>query len=126
MKLSRTVLSRSLQYWCICDSTELTSVSRFGFRRCAWLREGDYLRSRVTRKLRAILRGHLANAQFHLSNARCESDMRDLYNLNNLARKVCEKMFYIEFSCPPDVNMYVEFDCIDYCLVPPSIHTSYM
>ena len=76
--------------------------------------------SRVTRKLRAILRDHLANAQNHLSNAQRESDMLDLYNLNNLARKVCcKKMFHVEFSCPPDVNMYVKFDCIDYCLVPP-------
>ena len=102
---------------------------------CAWLRVGDYLYlrvtreslasdSRVTRKLCANLRDHLANAQNHLSNARRESDMRDLYNLNNLARKVCCKIkFHVEFSSPPDVNMYVKFDCIDYCLVPPSIHT---
>ena len=56
--------------------------------------------SRVTRKLRAILRDHLANAQNHLSNARRESDMRDLYNLNNLARKVCckkKKSFMLNF-----------------------------
>ena len=47
--------------------------------------------SGVTRKLRTILRDHLANAQNHLSNARRESDMLDLYNLNNLARKACCK-----------------------------------
>ena len=58
---------------------------------CAWLRVGDYLHSGVTRKLRTILCDHLANAQYHLSIARRESDMRDLYNLNNLARKVCRK-----------------------------------
>ena len=54
--------------------------------------------SRVTRKLRAILSDHLANAQNHLSNARRESDMCDLYNLNNLARKVCcKKCFMLNF-----------------------------
>ena len=80
--------------------------------------------SRVARNIRAILRDHLANAQNHLSNARRVSDMRDLYNLNNLPGKVCcKKMFHVEFLCPPDVNMYVKFDCIDYCLVPPSIYT---
>ena len=54
--------------------------------------------SRVTHKLRATLPDHLANAQNHLSNARRESDMRDLYNLNNLALKVyCKKIFHVEF-----------------------------
>ena len=85
------------------------ALSVRAFARCAWLRVGDnlYLRvtresvasdSRVTRKLRAILCDHLANAQNHLSNARRESDMRDLYNLNNLARKVCcKKSFMLNF-----------------------------
>ena len=45
--------------------------------------------SRVTRILHAILRDHLANAQNHLSNT------RDLYNLNNLARKVCCKKCFM-------------------------------
>ena len=109
------------------------ALSVRAYARCAWLRVGDYLYlqvtreslasdSRVTRKLRAILRDHLANAQNHLSNARCESDMPNLFNLNNLARKVCCKK-NVSCSCPLDVNIYVKFDCSDYCLVPPSIHT---
>ena len=48
--------------------------------------------SQVTRKLCAILRGHLANAKKpFLKHARRESGMRDLLNLNNFARKVCFK-----------------------------------
>ena len=59
------------------------ALSVCAFAHCAWLRIGDYLYlqvtceslasdSRVTHKLRAILRDHLANAQNHLSNARRE------------------------------------------------------
>ena len=77
--------------------------------------------SRVTRE---SLANFAQSCAIILSNARRESDMRDLYNLNNLARKVCcKKKFHVEFPFPPDVNMYVKFDCIDYSLVPPSIHT---
>ena len=48
------------------------ALSVRAYARCAWLRVGDYLHSRVTRdftrKLRAIFRDHLANAQNRLSN----------------------------------------------------------
>ena len=84
----------------------------------------SYLYSRVTRESLANFAQSCKRAKPFVKHARSESDKRDLYNLNNLARKVCcKKMFQVKFSCPPDVNIYVKFDCIDYCLVPPSIHT---
>ena len=63
----------NIQYSCR-DALSVRALAR-----CAWLCIGDYLYlrvtheslasdSRVTRKLRAILRDHLANAQNHLSN----------------------------------------------------------
>ena len=109
------------------------ALSVRAFARCAWLRVWDYLYLRVTRESlashsqtsRNLARSSRKHAKPFIKHARRESDMRDLYNLNNLARRVCCKkcIYDVEFSCPPDGNMYLKFDCIDYCLVPPGIHT---
>ena len=120
--VEKTGVWRGIQYSCH------DALSVRAFARCAWLRVGHYLKSRVTREsLANFAQSSRKREKSFVKHARRESDMRDLYNLNNLAHKVCcKKMFHVEFSCPPDLNMYVKFDCIDYCLVPPSIRTSYM